>query len=153
MLTLTVDEAKYRFQELVESLGTGDEIHLTKDGAIVARLVGDKQTKATLGLRMPSQCKGMLSIVSEDDGHLEQWKEYMPEPEAKRTEWPSKAGSAKHLPFFMADDFNAPLEEFEEAEGGEPKYKPIYPRKAGSARHRPIFIADDFNAPMDGYKE
>lgn len=28
--------------------------------------------------------------------------------------WPCKAGSAAHLPHWMADDFDAPMEEFRE---------------------------------------
>ncbi len=31
-----------------------------------------------------------------------------------RTSWPCRAGSARDIPHWMADDFNAPLEEFRE---------------------------------------
>jgi antitoxin (DNA-binding transcriptional repressor) of toxin-antitoxin stability system len=33
---------------------------------------------------------------------------------AQRTTWPCQPGSAKHLPHWMAPDFNAPLEDFGE---------------------------------------
>jgi antitoxin (DNA-binding transcriptional repressor) of toxin-antitoxin stability system len=33
---------------------------------------------------------------------------------AERTSWPSKAGSYRKAEFWMAPDFNAPLEEFKE---------------------------------------
>jgi antitoxin (DNA-binding transcriptional repressor) of toxin-antitoxin stability system len=31
-----------------------------------------------------------------------------------RTSWPSQPGSAKHLPHWMAPDFDAPLDDFRE---------------------------------------
>ncbi len=32
----------------------------------------------------------------------------------EKTSWPCQPGSAAHLPHWMADDFDAPLEEFRE---------------------------------------
>jgi antitoxin (DNA-binding transcriptional repressor) of toxin-antitoxin stability system len=33
---------------------------------------------------------------------------------SERTSWPCQPGSAKHLPHWMAPDFDAPLEDFRE---------------------------------------
>lgn len=69
-----LEEAKARLGELIEHLAPGDEIVITQDDRPLARLV------ATSARALPQfgSCKGMLTIVSDDDEHLEHFKEYMP---------------------------------------------------------------------------
>lgn len=73
--TLPLEEAQARLPELIEHLALGDEIVITQKGQPVAKLVGSRPTPKP---RQPGSCKGMLTIVSEDDEHLEHFKEYMP---------------------------------------------------------------------------
>jgi prevent-host-death family protein len=73
--TVTLEEAKARLAELIEHLSPGDEIVITQENRPLARLVptGESRPRPQFG-----SCKGMLTIVSDDDEHLEHFKEYMP---------------------------------------------------------------------------
>jgi prevent-host-death family protein len=73
--TLPLEEAQARLPELIEHLAPGDEIVITQKGLPVAKLVGNRPTRKP---RQPGNCKGMLTILAEDDEHLEHFKEYMP---------------------------------------------------------------------------
>jgi len=48
---------------------------ITKNNQPVAKLVASRAEKPR---PLPGRCKGMLTIVAEDDEHLEDFKEYMP---------------------------------------------------------------------------
>ena len=47
----------------------------TSSSGTVAKLVASRAEKPR---PLPGRCKGMLTIVAEDDEHLEDFKEYMP---------------------------------------------------------------------------
>jgi prevent-host-death family protein len=73
--TVTLDEAKAQLAELIRHLVPGDEILITEADRPLARLL-----PAAEGKPRPQfgSCKGMLTIVSDDDEHLQHFKEYMP---------------------------------------------------------------------------
>jgi len=71
--TLTIAEAAARLEELVSELQPGDEITLTSREKPVAKIVSESPPVR----RRAGACKGMLTIVREDDSHLEEFKEYM----------------------------------------------------------------------------
>jgi antitoxin (DNA-binding transcriptional repressor) of toxin-antitoxin stability system len=48
---------------------------ITENNQPVAKLVASRAEKPR---PLPGRCKGMLTIVAEDDEHLEDFKEYMP---------------------------------------------------------------------------
>jgi len=75
MSSVTVQEAQTRLPDLIHSLGSGDEVVITENNRPVAKLVASpaEGPRPVLG-----RCKGMLTIVSDDDEHLEHFKEYMP---------------------------------------------------------------------------
>ena len=73
--TLTLEEAKARLDELVEQLAPGEEIVITRNDRPVARLVPPPDIKPRPQF---GSCKGMLTVISDDDEHLEHFKEYMP---------------------------------------------------------------------------
>jgi prevent-host-death family protein len=73
--TLPLEEAQARLPELLEHLAPGDEIVLTRKGQPVAKLVGSRPARKR---RQPSNCKGMLTIISDEDEHLEHFKNHVP---------------------------------------------------------------------------
>jgi antitoxin (DNA-binding transcriptional repressor) of toxin-antitoxin stability system len=70
-----MEEAQETLPDLISKLVPGEEVVITKDDQPVARL----RSLAT-GRPPPrfGSCKGILTIVTEDEEHLEDFKEYMP---------------------------------------------------------------------------
>ena len=76
MVTVTIEEAQAKLPELTEKLRPGGEVLITSQDRPVAKLVGQQRH-----VRQPHQlgnCKGMLTILADDDEHLEDFKDYMP---------------------------------------------------------------------------
>jgi prevent-host-death family protein len=74
MKTVTLQEAQSRLAEIIDHLAPGEEIVITRDNRPVARLVAErKQPRPGPGL-----CKGMISVVADDDEHLKDFEDYMP---------------------------------------------------------------------------
>ena len=61
--------------ELIEQLAPGDAIVITRGEQPLAVLVPPAQNKPQPQF---GSCKGMLTILSEDNEHLEHFKGYMP---------------------------------------------------------------------------
>lgn len=72
MTTVTLEEAQARLPGLVAGLA-GGEVAITQGERVVARLVAAPPRAP----RVPGNCIGLIEIVSEDDDHLEDFKEYM----------------------------------------------------------------------------
>ena len=75
MATVTIQEAQADLPGLIHKLLPGDELVITENNQPVAKLVASPADKPR---PMPGRGKGMLTIVTEDDEHLEHFKEYMP---------------------------------------------------------------------------
>ncbi len=76
MPTVTIEEAQAKLPDIIHQLAGGDEVAITEGNQVVARIVG-----ARLPSRQrpgPGLCKGMLTIVADDDEHLNDFAEYMP---------------------------------------------------------------------------
>jgi prevent-host-death family protein len=73
--TVPLAEAQANLLTLLEKVAVGEEIVITRDDTPIARVVPIRkpQPRPQYG-----SCKGMLTIVSDDDEHLEHFKEYMP---------------------------------------------------------------------------
>ncbi|QQS46395.1 MAG: type II toxin-antitoxin system prevent-host-death family antitoxin [Acidobacteriota bacterium] len=71
---VTLEEAKLHLAELISKLQPGEEIVITQDSRPVAELRSLQQSAQP---RFGS-CRGMLTIVAEDDEHLKDFEEYMP---------------------------------------------------------------------------
>lgn len=72
--TITLAEAQAKLPELIHQLMPGDAVVITENNLAIARLVSEKPV-----LRQrpqPGLCKGMLTIVVEDDEHLTDFAEY-----------------------------------------------------------------------------
>ena len=72
---ITVEEAQTRLPELIGKLAPGEEIIITQGQTPVARLVGERPPKRKP--RAPGNCKGLITLLAEDDEHLKDFEEYM----------------------------------------------------------------------------
>jgi antitoxin (DNA-binding transcriptional repressor) of toxin-antitoxin stability system len=75
MAIVTIQEAQAGLLDLIHKLLPGDEVVITEDNQPVAKLVASPADKPR---PIPGRCKGMLTILAEDNEHLEGFKEYMP---------------------------------------------------------------------------
>jgi antitoxin (DNA-binding transcriptional repressor) of toxin-antitoxin stability system len=73
--TMSIEEVQATLPEIIGNLGPGEEVIITKDDQPVAELrsLATGQPQPRFG-----SCKGMLTIVTEDEEHLEDFKEYIP---------------------------------------------------------------------------
>lgn len=74
MSTVTLEEAQAHLPELISQLTAGDALIITSGQQPVAQLT----SVAPTGTPVAGRCKGMLTIVAEDDDHLADFREYMP---------------------------------------------------------------------------
>jgi prevent-host-death family protein len=75
MTTISLAEAQAHLPELLEKVAAGQEIVITRDDTPLALMTPIRKSKPQPQF---GSCKGMLTIVSDDDEHLEHFKEYMP---------------------------------------------------------------------------
>jgi len=76
MPTVTLQEAQAKLPELIRKLTPGEEVVITENDQPVARLVSEKT--AVRQRPQPGLGKGMITIVTDDDEHLNDFAEYMP---------------------------------------------------------------------------
>ena len=76
MTTVTIQEAQAKLSDLIHALKPGDELLITENDEAVAKLVSGKP--AVRQRPGPGLCKGMITIVADDDEHLKDFEEYMP---------------------------------------------------------------------------
>jgi antitoxin (DNA-binding transcriptional repressor) of toxin-antitoxin stability system len=76
MTAISIDQASAQLPTLLSKLAPGEEILLTDGGKPVAKVTpvqdNEPQPKRRLG-----SAKGILTIVSEDEAHLDDFAEYM----------------------------------------------------------------------------
>jgi antitoxin (DNA-binding transcriptional repressor) of toxin-antitoxin stability system len=75
MSSVTLEEAQARLPELIERLRPGESLVITRSETPVARLTAEGPPRRKP--RRPGNCKGMLTIVADDDEHLKDFAEYM----------------------------------------------------------------------------
>jgi len=75
MPTVTIEEAQAHLAALIERLHPGESLLITRGEKPVARLTAEGPPKRMP--RQPGNCKGMLTIVADDDEHLKDFAEYM----------------------------------------------------------------------------
>ena len=71
--SIGLEEARAQLKELITHLGPNDEVVITENSQPIARLVPLQKAQPKFG-----NCQGMLTIVEDDDEHLDDYKEYMP---------------------------------------------------------------------------
>jgi antitoxin (DNA-binding transcriptional repressor) of toxin-antitoxin stability system len=74
-ITITIEEAQAKLSELIAQLTPGEDVVITQNAQPVAELhlIATGKPQPRFG-----SCQGMLTIVAEDEDHLEDFKEYMP---------------------------------------------------------------------------
>ena len=70
---IRIEEAQAKLPDIIGKSGPGEEVVITKDDQPVAEL-----RSLAAGTPKFGSCKGMLTIVIEDEEHLEDFKAYMP---------------------------------------------------------------------------
>ncbi len=74
-MTVTLQEAQARLPELIERLEPGESVVITRNETAVARLTAEGPPRRKPG--QPGNCKGLLTIVADDEEHLKDFAEYM----------------------------------------------------------------------------
>ncbi len=76
MSTVSIQEAQAQLTDIIHRLTPGDEVVITENNQPVAKLVSEKPVVRQRP--QPGLCKGMITIVADDDDHLKDFAEYMP---------------------------------------------------------------------------
>lgn len=75
MTTVPLSQAHAHLTDIIHGLRFGEQVSVVEDGVVVARIVGERQPT---GQRPgPGLCKGMITIVADDDEHLNEFAECM----------------------------------------------------------------------------
>lgn len=75
-MIISLKKAQAELPELIYNLKPGQELLITDKDRPVAKLIG--QTATQLQRLGPGLCKGMITIVADDEEHLQDFAEYMP---------------------------------------------------------------------------
>ena len=76
MSIVTIREAQAKLLDLIHKLMPGEEVVITENNQPVAKLVSEKPL--VIQRPGPGLCKGMITIVADDEKHLKDFVEYMP---------------------------------------------------------------------------
>ncbi|TVS21059.1 MAG: hypothetical protein EA424_00820 [Planctomycetaceae bacterium] len=78
MPTMTIEEVQAKLVDLIHTLQPGEEVVISEHDQPVARLVGAPSKPVASRRPPPGLGKGCITIVSDDDEHLQDFAEYMP---------------------------------------------------------------------------
>jgi antitoxin (DNA-binding transcriptional repressor) of toxin-antitoxin stability system len=74
MTTISVREAQANLAALIHELAPGQVVIITENDQPVAKLVALPAEKPR---PTPGRCKGMLTVVAEDEAHLDEFADYL----------------------------------------------------------------------------
>ncbi len=76
MLTsITIEEAQASLKDLIHRLNPGQELIITENEQPIAKLISEPQkSQQRPG---PGLCKGMITIIADDEDHLKDFEKYM----------------------------------------------------------------------------
>lgn len=75
MPIVTLQEAQAGLPDLIEQLQAGEHLIITREGVPIARLLAESRPPRKR--RTAGSAKGLLTIVTEDEEHLADFKDYM----------------------------------------------------------------------------
>jgi prevent-host-death family protein len=73
-MTVSIEQAQLSLKELIEKTSQGESVVITQGNQPVAEL---RSVTSSKPVPVFGSCKEMLTIVSDDDGHLADFSEYM----------------------------------------------------------------------------
>jgi antitoxin (DNA-binding transcriptional repressor) of toxin-antitoxin stability system len=76
MPTTTIEDAQNRLSVWISQLKPGEELVIIQRDRPVARLVAEPLP--AVKARQPGSAIGKLTIIEDDDSHLEDFRDYMP---------------------------------------------------------------------------
>ncbi|HEU5115519.1 MAG TPA: hypothetical protein VFT74_02470, partial [Isosphaeraceae bacterium] len=68
--------AQANLPELIHQLAPGEAVTITENDRPVARIVPVTDLEAPRPV--PGRCRGMMTVIAEDEEHLKDWAEYLP---------------------------------------------------------------------------
>jgi antitoxin (DNA-binding transcriptional repressor) of toxin-antitoxin stability system len=74
-MIVSLQGAQAKLSELIYNLKPGEELLITDNNRPLAKLIG--QTPTPLQRPRPSLCKGMITIVADDEEYLQDFAEYL----------------------------------------------------------------------------
>ena len=74
-VTVSIEEAQSNLRDLIKRLAPGDELVITDCNHPIAKLISEQPRPALF--RKPGLGKGMITVIEDDDLHLEDFAEYM----------------------------------------------------------------------------
>ncbi len=74
----SVEEVQAHLSDIIDNLQPGEPLVITRNDRPVAQLLIEDAAVPKKNPRKAGSAKGMLTIVAEDDEHLEAFSEYMP---------------------------------------------------------------------------
>ena len=77
-MIVTIEVAQAKLPDLIHNLLPGEELVITENNQPVAKLVGELPQPSSNLRPPPGLGKGWITILSEDDKHLDDFAEYMP---------------------------------------------------------------------------
>ena len=77
MTTITIEEAQANLLESIQGLRPGEELTITYHGEALAQVKKAHNGAAQKLRPAPGLGKGLITVVCEDDGHLQDFAEYM----------------------------------------------------------------------------
>jgi antitoxin (DNA-binding transcriptional repressor) of toxin-antitoxin stability system len=75
-MIVSLQEAQAKLPELIYNLKLGEELLITDNNRPLAKIIG--QTSTPSQRPGPGLCKGMITIVADDEEHLQDFAEYLP---------------------------------------------------------------------------
>ncbi|HEX7378581.1 MAG TPA: hypothetical protein VF278_15790 [Pirellulales bacterium] len=78
MTSVSIQEAQIKLPELIHELQPGEEVAIIENDLMVAKLVSSAPTAKPAFRPPPGLGKGFITIVADDDEHLQDFAEYMP---------------------------------------------------------------------------
>ena len=74
---VTMEEAASHLRELIHQLAPVEELLITENNEPVAKLVSELAKSPRKQRPGPGLCKGMITIISDDNDHLKDFVEYL----------------------------------------------------------------------------
>lgn len=74
MITVTLEEARNKLASFIRNLKAGEELWIMENDRPIAKIIG--QTAISSHRPGPGLCKDMITIIADDEEHLEYFADY-----------------------------------------------------------------------------